>query len=531
MIKVLIADDESIFRDFLKIVLPWEKYGFQICGEARNGVEALELADGQRPDIALVDINMPFMDGLELSQELKRRYPAIGVVIITGHNEFEYARKAIRIGVEDYLLKPFTKEELLLTLSKLQTEIRETKDRELTLKANEAMWKEGFLNRLLESEEQKPEEIRARLAELGYPEASNLFQAACIEIDPKDAKWSNVGDRELWKFAVANIMAEALEGEGNRLIFNGPEGRTICVYEPASGDGSDPDAVRASYERLCASIRKYLKLSIAIGLGTFQPDIAGIRQSYKEALRALQYKFVVGNGRVIEYDSRSQGVKGFASGFIPSQTNEDLLIALRMGDGPGAERTLRAVFKGIREDRLSLDYVYTICMGLVSVCLSCVSEKGHPIEDCFGEDFFPYSDVMTLHSFEAAESWIVDLYLKAIEYMALHRQTKSGKIAQTAKELIDEQYRDPELKVETLAQQVYINPSYLRGVFKKTHGITVTDYITQKRMEEAKALLLEGRIKLADIAEQVGYNDPAYFSRAFKKYYGASPRDFEKMRG
>ncbi|MFC4301839.1 response regulator [Cohnella boryungensis] len=530
MIQLMIVDDESIFRDYLRMVLPWEEYGFEIAGEARNGEEALELARRIRPDIALIDINMPFMDGLELTGRLKEIYPETGIILITGHNEFEYARRAIKLGVEDYVLKPFTKEELLLTLLKLQSEIRRTRDKQLTLKANEAMLRESFLNLLIESEHLREEETRARLEGFGYPAASNRFQVACIEIDHMDDKWREVSDRELWKFAVANILSETLRFEGNPMIFNGPEGRILCVCEPdgrsvQSGDFND------AYEQLCFMIKKYLKFAVTIGLGTFHEGVGGIRRSYLEARRALQYKFVIGSDRVIAYDDKIEGVRGFASGFISSQTNEELLIALRLGDADSVNRKLNDIFQGIVADRLSLDYVYTICMGLVSICLSCVSESGHPIEDCFGEQFYPYSDIMQRHSIEEVRHWIVGMYGTAMDYMRLHRQTKSGKVAETAKQLIDEQYRDSELKVETIAQQVYINPSYLRGVFKKMHGLTVGDYITQKRMEQARALLAEGAFKLADIAERVGYNDPAYFSRAFKKYYGYSPRDYENMRG
>ncbi|QJD82075.1 response regulator [Cohnella herbarum] len=530
MIKVMIVDDEAIFRDFLKIVLPWEEYGFTICGEVRNGIEALKMMEEFRPDIALVDINMPFMDGLELSEKLKEVSPGVGIIIVTGHNEFEYARRAIKLGVEDYLLKPFTKEELLLTLLKLQSQIQETKDRQLTLKANEVMLKEGFLNSLIESEYLKNEEIRNRLADFGIANVSSCFQVACIEIDLMDSKWRNVSDRELWKFAVANILSETIHLNGNHMVFNGPEGRIICIYEPEEVDyGSS--RVKEGYEQLCILIKKYLKFAITIGLGTLHSSYSGIRASYLEALHALRYKFVIGTDRVIGYDDSVEGVRGFASGFIPSQMNEELLIFLRMGDSDSVKNKIHTIFEGIREDRFSIDYVYTICMGLVSICLSCVSENGHPIEDCFGEEFYPYSDIMQQHSIEGVQRWIIDMYLRAIEYMKQHKQTKSGKIAETAKQLIDKQYMDSELKVETLAQQVYINPSYLRGVFKKNHGMTVTDYITQRRMQEARSLLLEGQYKLSDIAERVGFQDPAYFSRAFKKYYGTSPRDYENKRG
>ena len=152
MQKILIVDDESIFREYLRTALDWEAYGFEICAEAKNGIEALEQAQLHRPDIALVDITMPFMDGLSLTEQLKEHYPATSVVLITGHNEFDYARKALKLGVEDYILKPFSKDELVLTLLKLQKEHEKAREERSTLKENQQLMKESYLNHLLSSE-------------------------------------------------------------------------------------------------------------------------------------------------------------------------------------------------------------------------------------------------------------------------------------------------------------------------------------------------------------------------------------------
>ncbi|SFB04116.1 two-component system, response regulator YesN [Cohnella sp. OV330] len=528
MIKVMIVDDELIFRDYLKVVLPWEEYGFAIVSEARNGVEALEAATARLPDIALVDINMPFMDGLELTAHLKQLNPDIGIVLVTGHNEFEYARRALKLGVEDYVLKPFSKDELLLTLLKLQSNIHKALEERVTQRENDNLRKEAFLNRLLSGEPVREDDARRELSRLGFPPASGAFRVACIEIDRMDARWSDTNDRGLWKFAVANILGETIDAPGNQMIFNGPEGRIICVYEPEGADAADVDYA-AGFERLRALILKYLRFEVTIGLGTLHGALgyAGIRQSYAEALEALRHKFVIGNGRVITYDSVEAGSWEDVADLLNAQINEELLLSLRKTDGDAAEQLIRAVFSGLRTKQVSIEYVYTACMGLVSDCLSALSEQGHPIEDCFGEHFYPYSEITELPSLEEAERWILKLYSDAIQYMKLHRQTKSGHIAEAALQIIDERYAEPELRVETIAQQVFINPSYLRSLFKKVHGMTVTDYLTQKRMQQARALIQEGTRKLSDIAESVGYSDPAYFSRAFKKFFGKSPKEFE----
>ncbi|MFC4779312.1 response regulator [Paenibacillus sp. GCM10023252] len=529
MIKVMIVDDEVIFRDYLRTLIPWNEYGMEIISEARNGVDALERIQEQSPDLVLVDINMPFMDGLELTEQIRQRNDQILVVLVTGHNEFEYARRALKLGVQDYILKPFSKDELVLTLLNLQSNIRKVQEEKLTLQANESMLKELYLNRLIQGEVQHGEqEFRDRLAAMGYPAVSGSYQVACIEIDNMEAKWREISDRELWKFAVKNILNETMQLEGNLIVFNGPEGRIISIYELGSASS---EAYIAGCEQLNFLIKKYLKFTVTVGVGHVYPDSKGIRESYQEAIEALHNKFVVGSDTVIVY-GEDQGAAGrVTAGFISSQTNESLLLALRMNDWQSIHGQLEEIFQDIKTKRLSIDYVYVICMGLVSVCLSCVTENGHPIEDCFGEDFYPYSEIMKKQSIDDAACWIEDLYTKANDYIKLHKQTKSDKIAEAAQHYIDSHYSDSELKVEQIAQHIYINPSYLRAVFKKVHGLTVTDYLTKKRMQTARELLSSGKHRVADVALQIGYNDPAYFSRAFKKYYGYSPSEFEGLPG
>jgi two-component system, response regulator YesN len=531
MQKVMIVDDEVIFRDFLRTTIPWAEYNLEICCEARNGVEALELAHQHRPNIALVDINMPFMDGLQLTERLKEELPETAIVLVTGHSEFEYARRALKLGVEDYILKPFSKEELILTLLKLQQDIVRAQEERATLQANLAMLKEGFLNQLISGDyPYSDEETQLRLEGLGLRPLSKQFQVACIEIDSLDQKWNKVSEKLLWKFAVTNILNEIMEVEGHHIVFNGPEGRILCIREPLSSHVRAAGGEQDGYERLVFLIKKYLKFTITVGIGGSHPGYGGIRTSYQEALGALQQKFVLGSDRVIRFEQLSSQGVALASGFISPELNEELLVRLRMNDWDAVRSGLESIFARIREQRLPLDYTYVICMGLVSLCLSYVSESGHPIEDCFGEDFFPYSEIVRMETIDAAAAWIEGLFERAMQYARLHKQTKSHKIAAAARQYIEERYMDSELHVEQVAQHTFINPSYLRAVFKKELGMTITDYLTHTRMQKAKELLARGGVKLSDIAEQIGYNDPAYFSRAFKKYYGYSPSEYENMR-
>ncbi len=528
MLKLMIVDDEIIFRDYLKSALAWEELGFTLTAEARNGVEALELAKEEQPDIALVDITMPFMDGLQLTEQLNALYPATSVVLITGHSEFDYARRALKLGVEDYILKPFSKDELLLTLIRLRQQHRRAQEERLTMQGNLELMKESFLGQLIGKEYAlSEEETERRLSALGVEAASGAYSVACIEIDRMDLKWSKPEDRMLMKYAVKNVLNEALEDSGSYIIFNGPEGRIVCLVRHAGGCTGETLPLEG-YEKLCFLIHKYLKFTITIGVGSSKAGFRGISGSYVEALDALQSKFVLGSGRVIAFGEQLPSAGN--EPLYPPEVNEELLVLLRQNDWERVERKLDELFHKARQRRLPIDYIYVICMGLVSVNLAYFAESGHPVEDCFGEQFYPYDEIRKLDSAESTFAWLKELFRKSLEYTGKHRHTRSSQIAKAAKAYMEQHYSDSGLYLEQIAGHVFINASYLRAVFKKEIGVTVSDYLTQYRMQKARELLSGNTVRLADIAERVGYNDPGYFSKSFKKFYGYSPSEYEKIR-
>lgn len=526
--NILIVDDEVIFRDYLRQSLDWDAYGFRICGEARNGVEALALAESEKPDLALIDINMPVMNGLELTEILRRKFPSIDVIIVTGHNEFEYARTAIRLGVEDYILKPFSKDELALTLLKCRQRHRETLQAKQTEKADRQLMVESMLSRLVTGELSEPEDrLVQRLEQLGIALRDKL-SVACIEIDHMERRWNEPAERGLWKFAVTNILQEAMEDEGKPLLFNGPEGRIVCLQKdagPSGGQGQTQSKLPKleGYEKICRYVRKYLKLTVTVGVGNIYSGLDGIRQSYEEARRALQSKFTLGEDRVIFIDTLQDFGTGSA---FPAETAEKLTHLLRIGQWRDLDEQIDELFRIMRDRRLSLDLTYVACMGWVSVCLSHISEAGHPIEDCFGEHFFPYSEIRKLETLDAVRSWVKELFRKALDYASAHKQTRSAVIARNASQYIEENYGDSDLSVEGLAGLLFINPSYLRAVFKKAIGMTVGEYIIHVRMTKSKELI-GGALRLSDVAEQVGFSDPGYFSKSFRKFFGISPSEYE----
>lgn len=527
MYKIIIVDDEQIFREYLRTVFEWETYDFEIISEAKNGIEALDNIAKRTPDIALIDINMPFMDGLELTKKIRVSYPDIAIVLITGHSEFEYAQKAVRLGIVEYILKPFDKEELLGTLMKIKERILKIRNEKKDAKDNQLIMKDWLLNHLLNQEfETLDKTIKEKIEKFLIDTKDSPFTVSTIEIDNLHKRWVDVKDISLWKFVVSNILSEIVKVKGAHYILNGPDGRVISIIEFIH-EKEQEEFNHKVFQRMCNQVKRYFDFTITIGVGRSCKGVMNIRNSYLESITALQNKLVFGNGIVIKYVNVE--TEKLNVSFYSREKNEKILKSLRFGQVDSLRKELEDIFIGIKSKRLSKDYTIGIVLGLVSLCLSYITERGYKIENVYGENFSPYSEIKEKYSFEMIRNWVFDIFEKALKYTNKEKLTKSKKITKKALEYIEMHYNNNELNLEKIAENVFVNSSYLRRVFRNELNKTVIEHIIDLRMKHAKELITSSNIKLSDIAQLVGYSDSSYFSKCFKKYYGVTPSEFENI--
>ncbi|MEK4510559.1 MULTISPECIES: response regulator [Paenibacillus] len=528
MIKIIFADDEAVFRRYFRNVIDWESNGYQICGEAKNGMEALELIEQVRPDIAFIDINMPYMSGMDLAAKVKLLYPTTFILLVTGHSEFEYARQAVKIGVDDYILKPFDEEELHMALAKVKGSMEKTQVEKDKTKNEQHVWKEGFLNLLISNAyEQDNETIQSQLKHYQLEEGSLLFQVVAVEINGLHEQWPDSEEIRLRKYIISNLLQDLVQPDGQHFIFNGPENCVISLLH-FSGEQDKESFVSYSYERLSELIKKHFGFSVTVGIGSTGQGIPSIRQSYIDAVIALRNKISMNHKDVVDFrdiTSRSANV-----GFYPSEMNEKLLIHLRLHDEEEIKNNLDEILLYIQTKQLSSDYIHMIMAGLVSLCLTYIYEMDKRVDQLLPEGFSPFKEIFNKPSLEAGFTWITDLYLNVARQSKGMKRSKAVKLLNSAREYIDTHYSDNQLKVEDVAKHLYIQSRYLLKVFKQELGISVSDYIFELRMQTAKELLLSGKnLRLTDIAEMVGYSDPGHFSKSFKRNTGLSPSEYEVM--
>lgn len=521
MIKIMIADDMPVYRDYLRDFIDWEEYGFEVCCEARDGREALELYDQYQPDIVLTDIIMPYVDGLELSEKLLKENPDVSIILITGNSEFEYARKAVKLGVRDYIVKPFEKEELIITLLKLQDNI----SRVLELQNEQDELKRERL------EQQFRKLIYAKntqewnhLQELGSSKREKLFDhsyylVATVRIDLYENK---VEPEEIlkWKEVLISMLHNMLQPVGSHEIFRDFEGNIVTIL---NFDTRDLMENYEGYEfediRKLARERIGFELSVGISDYCYEPHV--LSEAYYQTVQVLGFSYGDHQAGIYDYkklvlDSRGE--------FYSWSLIDDLNKCLDIMDYERIETLIIRELDEIREYE-NLEYAMMIYMSLLSILFSYFVKIGRNIDDIFGKGFRPYSMIEKEPSYQAKRRLICQCYRKAIEYQLEHQDTKSNQIAKQARSYIEVHYGNPELSIGDISHELLVNQTYLRRMFKDKYQMTISDFITKIRMEHARELIKKENSKLSYISYEVGYNDTSYFSKCFKKYYGYLPSD------
>lgn len=526
MIKVVIADDEKRFREYMERVLDWEALDFKICGIASNGEQVLELLENVRPDIALLDINMPKMDGLVLTEKLKDISPDTYVVFITGYSEFEYARKAVKLGVSEYLLKPFSKEELSKVMLKLKENILKKKEDEKQNVSSRRIIREEMLNRLVRLESEDMEEIqeyRAKLEQLGCNLDAPFYTVSMIEMDKAEGREILKEDRQLWLFGIWNILEELGDNAGkSQIVFQNYENRLISIWQCESRE--QIEKIPELMEQLCDLVYRLLGISVTIGVGVECSEFAGIPESCRKAFVSLQNKFILGNRRVILYSKLAE--ENQKADFYRLDLNEELLINLRRNDRQKVEENLALVEAEMIENHYSMDYANAAIMGILSICLSYIVEMKGNIQEILGKQFSPYQELKQKESMSECFEWLAEVFGATVDYFKRPRSKRADQIIGDVEKYIQEHYSDFELTVEDISEAVFLDISYIRKIFSKYKGYTIQEYITAVRMRAAKEKLEQQNCSISEIAEQCGYLDAGYFSKCFKKYYHVSPRQY-----
>lgn len=535
MIKIMIVDDEYYFREALKISLPWTELGFEICGEAKNGKDALEKLADLNPDIIIVDINMPIMDGLEFAQKVRDAGNNCKMIILTGHSEFNYARQAVQLGVYNYILKPVDEEELKASLIEIKGIIEKEANIKIEfdylrqqVKESIPLLKEKFLNELIQGSLIKSNnEIMNKMEYLNINMHSEHYQVVTIELDyEEEMKW-NDEDKQLWKFAVSNISYEILAEQFTLDMCYDIDDR-ICIIigrNDAQNNCDFNSLLGNRLELIRASVCKHLNFTVTIGVGSEKNDLFDIHVSYKESIVALKNKLTIGSNKVIPYSSVAEfELRG---NFFTGEHRSQLLLNMRTADETEVRNIIKQVFAKMRDEGIHHEIFTVVCIEMIAVCMEYTVEVGLSIKDILPDSKFNIiGDIQSAKSIDDIENRVMSIFKYTLDMVKKNRNSKASKLIEEVKRYIKDNYQDSELTIDDIAKNLFINYTHLCFIFKRETGVTINEYLTEYRINKAKELFDSGDALVLDVATRVGYADANYFGKCFKKFFGLAPSKY-----
>lgn len=534
MLKVFIVEDESIVREGLRDNIPWEQYGFKFVGEASDGEMALPMIQQTKPDVLLTDIKMPFMDGLSLSRLVHQEFPTMKIIIISGHDDFEYAREAISIGVEQYLLKPITRASMQKLLTELKTKIEQEREQN--------SFQEKFQDETREYEQfsrtnffVKVFEGRMPVQDI-YEEAAKLslrINATCYNIlffSLQDKRTGENAGFETEEFA--RTREELL-----RYFIRYPEHvvfrwnvNTYGVLIKGSKEQMDELTGRCidNVKRICEPMEESIRWYVAVG--TPVERLSMLADCYSKVNHYFAYRFLMPDVHVFTEDvtesympvSTGGKIGDIDSAKLDPELIKDFLIR---GNRDEITEFVDNYLMSIQEALKSRLFQNYLTFHIHFVAMAYVESLGYDKKEFLqligGEQIQEVN-----YNIEELSVYISNILGKAMEIRDAESDNQSRKVLKHALSYIEENFSDETLSLNQVAGAVNVSANYFSAIFSKAMDMTFIEYVTQKRMEKAKKLLRQTEKHSGDIAMEVGYKDPHYFSFVFKKTQGCTPREY-----
>lgn len=534
-IKVFLVEDEMVIRRGIKNSIDWEKEGYIFCGEASDGELAYPMIIKEKPDILITDIRMPFMDGLELCKLVKKELPNIKILILSGYDEFDYAKEAIRLGVTEYLLKPISSGKLLEALNGVSESIRrEKEDKDLVRK---------YMEEMRENTEHEKQKFFEQMI------AGNLSMADALETGKKYEMNLSAGmyNLLLFRFTLGEenrksgeLLGEAeyaIEKLTERLEYvfefqRGVEGWAFLLM--ADNEEQMSERVKELSKDLEEIMKNYSTIAYFGGIGQPVARLRELEESFREAERALAARFTMELNRIISVEDirMAQNVDTLDDIEITSfgeieKTRTMLEKFLNNGAEDEIDEFVDVYINELPEENLKsvLMRQYIIMDAYIVMMSFC--EKIEGIEgEMQAQSEELKNSMKTIQTLEEIKNYIRMLLKKIIGV----RDTISGRrysdIIEIAKDQIRKTYMSDEISLNTIAAEVGMSPSYFSSIFSKEMGKTFVEYLTEIRMDRAKELLMCSSMKTSEIGYEVGYKDPHYFSYIFKETQNCTPKEF-----
>lgn len=522
MYQLILVDDEPNIRKGLANLIPWEDYGVELVGEADNGEMALALIDRLHPDFAIADIRMPHMDGLELLRRMQERKDAPKFIMLSGFDQFDYVRTAMRLGAQNYLLKPVDVEELTTTVIELVGLLRDEEQKKQQFEESMQALLNNTLNRLLNNQIEV-RELREKCRLLDITLRCNHMIVGCIRplFDNQDISLRYIMFRSLdicrqKTHSSLTVYPVADAGDNITLIIKNPDNR--CSKQQ----------ILELLEALAQEITRQLGCSCLTALGTDAASFKDIPASYRNALRLLDLKCLWGDSE-IAIDTAAAIQTNVSTSF-----DTKLLTELLQNHDGEKLRSLVEDFFDITLPEKRVDSLVLVKYHLVEL-VACSLQAAHQCYVSASEitaiRSAIYAEIQQGQSLDALRCCILEFFEELSRRTQQIDTTSYSPRVQYVVEHIHRHYDDCNLSLKTLSGELDINAAYLGRQFSSETGVFFSDYLNHVRVQHARQLLNTTQLKLTEVAQQVGFMNVSYFSTIYKKVTGERPGQSRSLKG
>ena len=546
MYRLMLVEDEEIICHGLKNKIPWKEVGFEVVGEANDGETALRMIPELWPDAILTDIRMPGLDGIGFIEKLRELGSKAEVVVLSGFDDFEYARKCIAFGVTEYLLKPIKNDVILSTFYQLKCKLdsRYSKDSEFNnikkkIELTIPVAKGKIIQDILENRLNKEDTDRIH-AILDMPfDKTASFGVAVFHISRlMNTKITfDDGSRDCFQRVLENETARLPQYQLLSVLFQKDTYTIVAVWSVHRRQKEDTgrdlcNAIREKLENLPAYTGKIL---VSVGVGSIFDNIFGLSRSYIQAKNALMQKFYIGLGKVISY-TETQNEPGRTKVQLLDKTIDSNQLVRKIieyivsGDMISSEKSVKCycdTYLGMR--RYNPEILFMRVIELVLKLAGALEEQGISFTDVYGEGVDQEIRFLVEEkTIDELREWLIMLANRLIKQSERTEDTYSiDHMIEVVKQYVQKNY-NRKITSKELCDIAMVSPSYFSSMFKQKTGYTLMEYVIMVRIQKAKELLAKSDYKIYEVATVVGYDDFRHFSKQFKKLEHISPSKFRK---
>lgn len=545
MLKIFLAEDEVVVRETIKRMIPWEELGFELVGEAADGEMALPLLIRQQPDLLITDIKMPFMDGLTLARLAKKEIPRLKVVILSGYDDFNYAKQAIGIGVEDYLLKPITKNALIERLSEIRSRYEHEKTQkeyyekfQREMQAYEKNSSRDFFEALVGGSMDMME-VYKRAEKLGLDIVAEAYNVLIFTMNCDEDFSRQRDEYSSWEAESLELLENFFAGHSSAMLFRS----NIFSYGVLLK--GQRETIEENTRACVDEIRKILSRQDGrrewfLAVGQSVERLSQIQKSYHTASRAFSQRYLY-DENILYYDEME--TMEHPGGQAETEDNAYLqkvdvnalnpaILQKFLSNGlqEETENFVKDYFYAIGQEPMeSLVFRNYVILNVRFSVISFIKGLGcdtNEMESADTEEVLAESG----KNMESAIAYAKKMISQAIEIRDQNSGNKNRSILKTAVDFIDSHYMDEEISLNTVANVANVSSNHFSALFSQNMGQTFIEYLTSLRMNKAKELLRCTGMRSSEIAGEIGYKDAHYFSYLFKKTQGMTPSDYRKAR-